>query len=113
MYAWYLNSIVNGIKKFPSMACKNGAVLLGGAEYTTNMPLSASKNPIRNSCHCGNLRSSTVTAPNAADTSDKTPNITTKEKDAELKTKNGSMLGPSVPLITFELSDSLWCAVPF
>lgn len=79
------------------MACRKGAVLAEGEEYTTRNPLRASKKPMRNSCHCGNRRSFTVTDLNSADTNVRTPNTTTKEKEAELKTKNGSMLGPSLP----------------
>ena len=64
---------------------------------------------MRKSCHCGNRRSSRVTAPNAADTSVRTPNITTNEKEAELSTKNGSMLSPSpvVPLVLLDELESL------
>ena len=87
MHAAYLNAIVSGIRKFPRMACRNGAVLFGMDAKTTNTPFRASKNPMRNNCHCGNLRSSfviyldPVVALTIAVTMVASPNIMTKHRE--------------------------------
>jgi len=89
--------MVSGIRKFPRMACRNGAVLFGMDAKTTNTPFRASKNPIRKNCHCGKVRSSLVMyldpvkALTIAVTIVASANITTKENDAKLKTKYGSI----------------------
>lgn len=109
----HLNKIVSGIRKLPRIACRKGAVLLGMEAKTTNTPFRASKSPMRRNCHWGNFRSSFVMYPlpvitlTTAATRVARPNITTKEKDAKLRTKYGSMLPVACVPLLFSPVDAL------
>ena len=96
--------IVSGIMMLPRMDCRKGAVRAAGEAKTTRTPLSASATPTIRNCHCGKRRSSMLIFPNTAENNVAAPKITTKEKDAELSTKYGS-IAPEL-LLTFPLSRS-------
>ncbi len=93
--------------KLPRMACRKGAVRIGGDANTTKTPFKASKTPINTSCHCGKRMSSFcvmklntcspfrvfATSWSTIKTAVIDPKITTNDIDAKLRTKKGSIVG--------------------